>query len=80
MKGLSTEQKTQMACTLAGTVMGGAVQSMLVGGALTKILPGLLLKVKESAALLKKIASLEQLGIRFPDKSFLAREVLSCAY
>lgn len=80
LKGLSTEQKTQMACTLAGTVMGGAVQSMLVGGALAKILPGLLLKVKESAALLKKISSLEQMGIRFPDKSLLAREVLSCAY
>lgn len=80
ISSLPTEMKTKMACSLAGTVMVGAVQAALSGAAIGRVLPSLLLKVKGSTAMLKKIAGLENLGVKFPNKSGMMQEVMSCAF
>ncbi len=80
LRSLSTEEKTQIACTMAGQTMVSAVQGMIGGAGLAKLLPMLILKVKQTAAMLKEIANLEKLGIKFSNKSGLMKEVMSCAY
>lgn len=80
LKGLPTEQKVQLACTFTGELIGSAAQAFVSGAALAKALPFLLLKLKTSAALLSKVVNLEKMGLKIPDKSLLAKEVMSCAY
>ena len=80
ISNLPTEMKTKMACSLAGSVMVGAVQAALSGAAIGRVLPSLLLKVKSSASMLKEIANLERLGIKLPNKSGMMQEVMSCAF
>jgi hypothetical protein len=76
--GLTTEQKTQMACTLAGKLVASAAQAFVSGAALAKALPMMLLKLKQTTATLVKMARLEKLGINFGNKSKLAEEVIAC--
>ncbi|MNT05504.1 hypothetical protein D3C72_1401250 [compost metagenome] len=80
MTHLPSEMKTRLACSLAGTVMVGAVQAALNPASLVRVLPSLLLKVKGSAATLKEIANLEKLGIKLPNKSGMMQEAMSCAF
>jgi hypothetical protein len=77
---LKSEEKLQLACTFAGTVMVGAVQAILSGAAIGRVLPSLLLKVKGTTTMLKKISGLENLGLKFPNKSGMMQEVMSCAF
>jgi hypothetical protein len=77
---LPLPMKLKAACTFAGTAMVGAVQVALSGVAIGRVLPSLLLKVKSSAAMLKKIAGLEKLGIKFPGQAGMMQEVMSCAF
>lgn len=76
---MSGEQKLQLACSMSGELIAGAAQSFIVGGALAKLLPQLILKMKSASAMFIKIANLEKLGLKMPDKSLLTREILSCA-
>lgn len=75
---LSTEQKTQIACSMTGeallrTLAGGGISS------LPRLLPTITLKMKRVSQMLAEIISLEKKGFILPDKSFLTREALSCA-
>lgn len=76
---MSSEQKVQLACTMTGELIAGAAQAFIAGGALAKLLPSLILKMKSASASFLRIADLEKSGMKLPDKSFLTKEVLSCA-
>ena len=76
---MTPEQRTQIACTMTGELIAGALQAMVAGAGLAKLLPGLILKMKAATATLTKLAGLEKKGIALPDKSLLTREALSCA-
>jgi hypothetical protein len=77
---LPIDLKKALSCTLAGAIMAGAVQAALNGASIGRLLPALLLKVKGSASMLKKIADLEKLGIKLPNRSGMMQEVMSCAF
>lgn len=77
--GLPTEQKLQVACTMAGQALMGAAEGLLAGGALVKVLPALVLKLRQSASLLAKLGDLKKRGYNLPDLNTATREVLSCA-
>lgn len=76
---MPTEQKLQVACTMAGQTLMGVAEGLLAGGALAKILPMLVLKLRQSASLLAKLAELKKRGYNVPDLNTATREVLSCA-
>lgn len=75
---LTPEQKAQIACNMTGTLIGKAGLSLLLPGALIKLLPSLILDIKKTAEILKKISHLESNGFKIPDKSFLVERALSC--
>lgn len=76
--GLTSEQKAQMICTMTGQLVGSAAQAFVSGAALAKALPLMILKLKQTAGALAKIADLEKRGIFLANKSKLADEVISC--
>lgn len=76
---MPTEQKLQVACTMAGQTLMGVAEGLLVGGALAKVLPMLILKLRQSASLLAKLGELKKRGYNVPDLNTATREVLSCA-
>lgn len=75
---LTPQQKSQIACTMTGSLLAGVAQGVLVAGSLAKLLPSLMLKMKKTAELLKQVAFLEAKGIKMPEKSYLTSEALSC--
>ena len=76
---MTPEQRTQIACTMTGSLISGALQAAVIGGGIAKLLPELILKLKTATATLTKLAGLEKKGISLPDKILLTREALSCA-
>ncbi|MNT55970.1 hypothetical protein D3C72_1932440 [compost metagenome] len=72
-------ERSQLVCNMTGELIMGALQGLVVAGGLAKLLPSLLLKLKAATATLAKLGNLEKMGIKLPNKSFLAREALSCA-
>jgi hypothetical protein len=77
---LPAEQKMQIACTMTGELLGGVVQSAFAAGAMAKVLPIVLMKLRKSAALLAQLADLRKRGFKVPDLNLATKEVLSCAY
>lgn len=81
-QGLSSDEKMEMACIIAGEAIGTAAQALTGAGvatALSKALPSLLLKIKSAAQTLKAFAALRAKGVQVPGGAFLAREAMSCA-
>lgn len=77
---MPTEQKLQIACTMTGEVLGGAIQAALLAGTLTKIIPMAIAKLRQAGSLLAKLADLKKRGIKTPDLNLATKEILSCAY
>ncbi|MGZ3768690.1 MAG: hypothetical protein ACXVCP_04595 [Bdellovibrio sp.] len=75
---LTTEQKAQIACNITGKLIVKAGRSLLLPGGLIKLLPSLMLDIKKTAEILKKITQLEGYGFKIPEKSFLVERALSC--
>lgn len=78
-KQLTTEEKTEMACIMAGQVLGTVGQALVGGAALAKLGPQLLVMLKKGVFYLHKGAELAAKGVQLPSKSFLAREAMACA-
>lgn len=80
LQSLSVEQRLEIACTLTGELLLGAAASLAVGGSqLTKLLPELLLKLKNSAQHLAILGELKRKGFKVPDINASTRRILSCA-
>lgn len=80
--GMSSDEKLEMACIIAGEALGTAAQALTGAGAataLSKALPSLLLKIKSAAKMLQRFAELRARGVKVPGGAFLAREAMSCA-
>lgn len=75
---LTPENKAQIACNMAGKLIMKAGGSLLLPGGLLKLLPSLLLDIKKTAEILKKIPHLEGKGFKIPEKSFLVERALGC--
>jgi CRISPR/Cas system-associated protein Cas10 (large subunit of type III CRISPR-Cas system) len=76
---LTSQEKSEIACTMAGYMIGKVAQGAVTGALLAKTLPTMMLAVKTAGGMLKKIAELAQKGIQLPNKSFLVREAMACA-
>lgn len=80
MSGLTTEQKVQMACGMAGSAMGIVVKSVLGGAtSLLTSLPQVALKLKSMTALIKKTQGLSRFGLKDKERNLVAEKVMSCA-
>ncbi|MNL24310.1 hypothetical protein D3C87_1457380 [compost metagenome] len=59
-------------------MVASAAQAFVSGAALAKALPLMLLKLKQTAGALAKIAELQKRGVVLANKSKLADEVIAC--
>lgn len=78
LRGLSSEEKMQIACNLSGQLVSSSVQALVSGAALAKVLPMMLLKLKAVSQLLAKIALMEQRGISSVKNKGLVETVIRC--
>ncbi len=79
MQTLSVEQRLELACTITGELLLGTATSLAVGGSqLAKLLPQLLLKLKNSTQHLTLLAELQKKGFTIPDINVSTRKILSC--
>ena len=76
--GLSSEQKTQMICTMTGQMVVSAAQAFVSGAALAKALPLMILKMKQMSGVLVRLADLEKRGVFLANKSKIVDEVIAC--
>ena len=77
---MPAEQKLQIACTMTGEVLGGAIQAAILAGTLTKIIPMAIAKLRKAGSLLAKLGDLKKQGFKTPDLNLATKEILSCAY
>jgi hypothetical protein len=77
---MPAEQKLQIACTMTGEVLGGAIQAAILAGTLTKIIPMAIAKLRKASSLLAKLGELKKQGYKTPDLNLATKEILSCAY
>lgn len=78
LSSMTSEQKTQLACSIAGNLIAGAGLAFVSVAGMTRILPHLLARLKNIKKTLLKFAALEQLGIRIPNRQLIFDEVISC--
>lgn len=78
LKGVSLEQKIQMACTFTGQLIAMSGQALITGGiASSQLLPALLLKLKTVSSTFKELALLEKYGFKLSKTKL--DEVIQCS-
>ncbi|MEN0060189.1 MAG: hypothetical protein AAGB31_15225 [Bdellovibrio sp.] len=78
LSGISVEEQAQITCSFTGTLISSSILALHTGK-FVKLIPQMLLKMKEVSQKILALTKAENLGISLPNKKHLSSEIISCA-